>query len=163
MNTEKLFLVDPYNEDHRRMIKEFENNNEIRPSILSLLNTNLTKEEYELNKKESNEISIALFLEDSSQIKDICYIQGVKDMKACTITFSPIQRKYKKRNLVPIATKFAFDTLNMQEVFISSSPNDIKLIDYLIFLGYENLGEDRGRILFLKERELETERQRIRQ
>ena len=156
MNTEKLFLVDPYNEEHLRMIKEFEEYNEIGKSIISALineTKDKTKNEYELIKKESNDVSMSLFLEDSSSIKDLCYIQGVKDRKSCNIFFAPLKNRIKNRKLVLLSTEFALNTMGMKEVFISVSSNDKQMKNYMLSKGFESLGEDKGKVIYLKEKE----------
>ena len=156
MNTEKLFLVDPYNVEHIRLIKKFEEENEMETSIIDSLfkdTSNETKEEYEKNNKESNEINISLFLEDSSTIKDMCIIQGVKDRKSCNITFSKLKTKQKSRKLITLSTDFALNTLGMQEAFISVSASDKNMLNYLSSKGFESLGEENGKVIYLKEKE----------
>lgn len=162
MNTEKLFLIDPYNSEHLRLIDEFEKNNNIETGIKELLLNDIkdiSKEEYDDYKKESNDIHTSLFIEESSKIKDICYIHGVKDRKSCTITFPPLNAKFKRR-LIYISTDYALNSLGMEDAFISLPSIDKQLSTSLELMGYENLGEEQGKYLYLKEKETEKENQR---
>ena len=164
MNNEKLLLVDSYDEDYKKMIEEFEKENGIvtltGTYISHVLNVNVPKKEYEKNKKLSNEIKESLFLEFNSKVIDLCYIEGEKDIKACTISFAPLKKKLKKRNLIGIATDYAINHLKMEEIFVKVSPEDKTMIGILKQNGFENLGENEGEIVFLKEREEELETQR---
>ena len=166
MNNEKLLLVDPYDEDYKKMIEEFEKENGIVTGtyIFHVSNVshvpNVSKEEYEKNKKLSNEIKESLFLEFNSKVIDLCYIEGEKDIKACTVSFAPLKKKLKKRDLIGIATDYAINHLKMEEIFVKVSPEDKTMIDILKQNSFENLGENEGEIVFLKEREEELETQR---
>ena len=160
MNNEKLLLVDPYDEDYKKMIEEFEKENGIVTGTSISHVSNVSKEESEKNKKQSNEIKESLFLEFNSKVIDLCYIEGEKDIKACTISFAPLKKKLKKRNLIGIATDYAINHLKMEEIFVKVSPEDKTMIGILKQNGFENLGENEGEIVFLKEREEELETQR---
>ena len=168
LNNEKLLLVDPYDEDYKKMIEEFEKENGIVTSTGTYIShvsnvshvPNVSKEEYEKNKKLSNEIKESLFLEFNSKVIDLCYIEGEKDIKACTVSFAPLKKKLKKRDLIGIATDYAINHLKMEEIFVKVSPEDKTMIDILKQNSFENLGENEGEIVFLKEREEELETQR---
>ncbi len=162
MSNERLLLVDPYDEDYKKMIEEFEKENGIVTATGTYIShvSNVPKEEYEQNKKLSNEIRESLFLEFNSKVTDLCYIEGEKDIKACTISFAPLKKKLKKRDLIGIATDYAINHLKMEEIFVKISPEDKNMIESLKQNGFENLGENEGEIVFLKEREEELETQR---
>jgi hypothetical protein len=156
MNTERLFLVDPYNYAHINLIDEFERENEISTKtseFLDNLKAELSKEEYLKQKRLSNDIEESLFIETNKKIKDSCHIQGVKDIKTCTITFAPIKTKLRNRRLITLATDYAFNTLDMYEVFIKVSKDDKNMIENLNARGFESLGEEEGNLIFLKEKE----------
>lgn len=161
LNNEKLLLlVDPYDKDYIEMIEKFEEENGIVTGTSISHVSNVSKEESEKNKKQSNEIKESLFLEFNSKVIDLCYIEGEKDIKACTISFAPLKKKLKKRNLIGIATDYAINHLKMEEIFVKVSPEDKTMIGILKQNGFENLGENEGEIVFLKEREEELETQR---
>lgn len=149
LNNEKLLLVDSYDEDYKKMIEEFEKENGIVTGTYISHVSNV-----------SNEIKESLFLEFNSKVIDLCYIEGEKDIKACTVSFAPLKKKLKKRDLIGIATDYAINHLKMEEIFVKVSPEDKTMIDILKQNSFENLGENEGEIVFLKEREEELETQR---
>ena len=55
---------------------------------------------------------------------------------------------------------YALNTLGMEEVFLNISSSDKTMINYLDSLGYENLGEENNKIIYLTEREEKKEEQR---
>lgn len=162
MSTERLFLVDPYDEDHKKLITDFEKENEIQSNVSEYLEKikSPTREEYKKRKKASNEINEALFIESSKQIKDLCFITGEKDISTCTITFLPLKEKTKARRLISLATDFAFHTLDMKEVFIRVDTNDKNMVENLNDENFENLGIEDGKFLYLKEYEESKRNQR---
>lgn len=156
MNTDKLFLVNPFDKNHLKMIEEFEKENEINTKtseFLSRLTKSMTKEEYEHSKRKANEIEESLFIKESEKVKDSCHIKGEKDIKSCSIFFAPIKTKLRNRHLLSLATDYAINTLGMVEVFISTQVDDKNMIENLEAQGFENLGEENGSIIYLKENE----------
>ena len=154
LNKEKLFLVDPYNDLQIQTIITFEDENKIEKKIsaeLKKIQNNFSKKQYINQKESSNELAINLFLEKKGKIKDICSIQGEKDIKKCKITFVPIQSPTRKK-MIKLATEYALEMLKMKLVFLDINPEDKLVISYLKSDGYENLGEAKGKIIFLKEK-----------
>ena len=163
MSIERLFLLDPYNDKHISMIKEFEKENDLSSKIsenIGKIRSSISKENYLNKKKELNEISENLFLEKNLKVIDCCYIQGEKDIKTCRITFYPLKNKILKRKLVTYVANYALNTLGMEEVFLNVNSSDKTMINYLNSLGYENLGEENNRIIYLTERIEKKEEQR---
>ncbi len=156
MSTERLFLVDPYNEAHVNLLKDFEKRNDIEQSTadtLGKITSRYSKEEFAKEKRESNDVFETLFIEKDSKIKDSCNIQGEKDRKTCTITYARIKTKLRNRKLINIATNYALNTLGMQTVITSLSPTDMSISHMLEQQGYESLGEDSGKIIYIREKE----------
>ena len=163
MSIERLFLLDPYNDKHISMIKDFEQENDLSNKIsenIGKIRSSISKENYEENKKKQNEISENLFLEKNMKISDCCYINGEKDIKTCRITFYPLKNKILKRKLALYASNYALNSLGMEEVFLNIDPDDKSMINYLDSNGFENLGEENNKIIYLKEKDLEKEIQR---
>lgn len=163
MSIERLFLLDPYNDKHISMIKDFEKENNLSSKIsenIGKIRSSISKETYLSNKKNNNEISENLFLEKGLKITDCCYIQGEKDIKTCRITFYPLKNKVIKRKLAYYVANYALNSLGMEEVFLNVSSSDKTMINYLESLGYENLGEENNKIIYLKEKEEKKEEQR---
>ena len=162
MSIEKLFLLDPYNDKHVNMIKEFEKENNMYKisEVIGKLHSSISKDEFIQKQKNSNEINENLFIEKSSKIIDCCLIQGEKDIKTCRISLYPLKNKISKRKIVSYVSNYAINTLGMEEVFINVSSDDKSMINYLDSLGYENLGEENNKVLYLKEKEEKKEEQR---
>lgn len=164
MSTERFFIADPYNDEHIRLIAAFEEANEIT-TVTSTLLRNIrqtrTEEKYKEEVKDSNEIHQSLFLQDEEAITDSCHIQAEKDMKSCRIFFAPISTG-RNRKLIPLATDYAFDVLGMEDVFvtISSGTTDHELMENLELNGFENLGENEGNIMYLKEKQFINEQEK---
>lgn len=162
MNTERFFIADPYNDEHIRLITDFEETKGITTvtsTLLKNIRQTQNEEEYKEEARESNEIHQSLFLQLEDKITDTCHVQAEKDMKSCRIFFAPIKTEHKNRKLVSLATDYAFDVLGMNDVFVTVTldENDRNLIENLEERGFENLGEDEGSITYLKEKEIINE------
>lgn len=157
MNTEILSIVNPFDTVHLEKIDAFEKENEISTktsSFLSKTKGNISQEEYDAQRKISNEIETSLFIELDNVIKDICHITGEKDRKVCTITFADIKTKLRNRRIITLATDYALDSLGMEDVFVSIQQDDQNMITNLEARGFESLGEEAGKLIYLKEKEL---------
>ena len=145
MSIIKLIPIDPNNIKHIELMESFEKTQETSTPI----------GKYKLEQKEENinqnDISMELVLEEKSKVEDICHIQGVKDMKSCTITF--MKKEKKNRKIYKLATNYALNNLGMEEVFIRIDPDDDKMLQYFESNDYECLGDEKGSIIYLKERE----------
>ena len=144
------------------MIADFEEANGIT-TVTSTLLRNIrqtrTEEKYKEEVKESNEIHESLFLQDEEAITDTCHVQAEKDMKSCRIFFAPINMR--SRRLVPLATDYAFEVLGMEDVFVTvDGSTDHELMENLELNGFENLGENEGSIMYLKEKQFTQEQER---
>ena len=137
----KLFPIDPSNIKHIKLLDEFMNEtNGCTPIGV-----------YQREEIEDNDINLELVLEEQEKVKDICHIQGYKDIKSCTISFAP--KKKKKRKIVNLAVTYAMDTLGMKEVFLRFNPEDSHMLEYLSSEEFECLGDEKGSIIYLKEKE----------
>ena len=156
MSTEKLFLTDPYDKKQLDKIKEFEKDNLTDSKIsdfLEKINNSVSKEEYLENKKNNNEIEEILFIEKNEKIIDCCNIHGEKDIKTCRITPVKLEDNKTKRILPVLATEFALNSLGMKEVFITVSTTDQGIIKELEKNNFESLGNENGKVIYLKENE----------
>lgn len=164
LSTERLLIVDPYDEQHRKMLRKFEEENNITRKLsdqLEKLCTSVPKETYLAEKKIKNEIEENLFLEKESKIIDMCHLHVEKDIKIGRMNLAPIQNKEKSRKIIPLVKDYAFNTLKVEEIFIEVFSNDKNLIAYLNAHDYENLGEQDGKIIYLREKEEEKDIQRM--
>lgn len=137
----KLFPIDPENLKHIQLLDEYKKENNIFTPIGTL----------KKNEETSNDISMELILQESSKVKDICHLQGYRDMKSCTLSFVP--KKNKKRKIVSLATTYAMETLGMEEVFLKINPEDTDMLEFLDSNEYECLGDEKGSIIYLKEKQ----------
>lgn len=155
MNTEILSIVNPFDENHIEKINFFEKENETSTKTSTYLSKcKINKEAYDSRRRNTNEIETSLFIELDNVIKDICHITGEKDRKACTITFADIKTKLKNRRIITLATDYALNNLGMKDVFVSVKQDDQNMITNLEARGYESLGEESGKLIYLKEKEL---------
>lgn len=163
LSTEKVFLVDPYDEKHMEMIREFEERQQPVVSFASRLEElrhSVSKDEYDRQKKEKNEIEESLFLEKNSKILGVCHIYGEKDIKLVKMNIFPTKTKENVRKCIPYFMDFVFKSENVEEVFLMIDPKDKETLQYLESQNYECLGEEKGEILYLREKEMMNERQR---
>ena len=138
--SERLIQIDPNNLSHIELIDEYEKECGYSTPIGTITDKN----------RNNNDICIELVLEDKKKVKDICHIQGFKDIKQCTLTFA--SKNIKKRKMISLATNYALEVLGMEEVFINANKNDKNMLEYLLKNDYECLGDESGGIMFLKEK-----------
>ena len=141
MRTEKLFPIDPTNIKQIKLLSEFQKQNGIYTPIGFYNKDDLTR----------NDIELELVLQKNAKVEDLCHLQGYRDIKSCTLSFAP--KKKKKRKIVTMATNYAIETLGMEEVYLKINPEDENMIDYLNTSNFECLGDEKGSIIFLKEKE----------
>ena len=153
MNTNKLTVVSPYNNEHMELLDNFERDNNLTTDATTALLTTrgqFTEEEYQEHLSKDNEISLTLYTGQKS-ITDACIIHVSKDIKTCNIYYAPLSQK-KKRPIIDLAADYALNVLGMEEVFVSIKTTEKSLIDSLE-QSFENLGEENGYVTYLKEKE----------
>jgi len=141
LSSTRLFPIDPCNLKHIELLDEFEKENNYGTPIGKFKN----------KQESSNDIYMELVLEEKSKVQDICHIEGYKDVKSCTISFLP--KKKKKRKIVSMATDYALSTLGMESVFLKINPEDTNLLEYMNTNEFECLGDEKGSIIYLKEKQ----------
>lgn len=154
MTIEKFFIADPYNCEHFEMFRKFEQANNINTKTVDFfeeIKSNYSKEEYQKETNTSNDIKQSLFSTVNGEIKDSCYIQGVKDMKICSIFFADLN--LNKRPLLNFAADYALNVLQMEEVFVPVAKTDKMLTQQLTSKGFENLGEEGEVVEFVRGKE----------
>lgn len=154
MSSDRLFLLNPYDDNHLKKIIIFEDENKMadKPSAhIKYLRENISEFDYfDPNKNDFEEI---LFTEKAGKITDCCYINGERDLKQCAITPLNINNKNKRRYLPELAATYALDTLNMEEAFVKVDVNDDNMINYLEMQGLKNIGEVGNNIILAKDKE----------
>ncbi len=165
LNTERLYIANPYDDDNIELYEEFEKKNEITTktsTYLKEIRVAYSKEMYESLEKSKNEINQNLYIMKDSKIIDSCYIKAEKDRKVCELFFAPLKIEPKNRTLLSTVSNYVFNILGMEEIFISIDTQDKNLKSNLEVKGFENLGEVNGKLTYLKEKEEIREMKRAR-
>ncbi len=154
------FVVNPYNNDDLTKIINFEKDIDkvFVSKSLEETKTSMTEEQYNNLKKTNNTITIDFCLKENNQVKDMCHIVGEKDIKTCYVSLAPIKGKRKK--LIEQVTDYIFNTLNMEQLFITIKKEDSAIIKTLLEEDFESLGEENNQLLFLKDKEEQKEKGR---
>ena len=112
------------------------------------------------NDQSTNKIMENLYLTREEEILDSCYLEGEKDTKMCTLSFTELKDIKNNRKLVSLATDYAM-SIGMEEVFVTTPAYDGQTIQELEKLGYESLeipGEELENMRsFVKDKEIERE------
>lgn len=108
----------------------------------------------DVNDNDLNETNNYVFYIDDDEIKDIYYINVVKDLKMCTITLPTNNIKSKKA--LSSTTNYILKNTNMKQVFVKLSKENETLKEYLLEQGYEDLGEEDNHLLLLKDSKEKT-------
>lgn len=145
MSSTRLFPIDANNLKHIELIDKLERSHKLGTPV------GIFRSEVKAKNDSSNDISMELVLEEKEEIEDICHISGFKDIKSCTISFA--KKDKKNRKIFDMATNYAINNLGMEEVFITINPDDKATINYFESNNYECLGDEKGSIIFLKEKE----------
>lgn len=163
LNTERLYIANPYDDSNIELYEEFENKNEITTKTstnLKEIRVAYSKEMYESLEKNRNEINQYLYIMNDSSIIDSCFIKGEKDRKVCELFFAPLKIEPKNRTLLTSVSNYVFNVLGMEEIFISIDNKEKNLKTNLESKGFENLGEVNGKMTYLKEKEETKEMKR---
>lgn len=161
LSTERVFLVHPYDDGHMQMIKDFENSHSCFgkwTNQLEILRSSLSKEEYDKEKLQKNEIDEILCCERGSKILGICHVHGEKDIRLAKIHI--VSASGKSQKMIPEILDFVFRQWQIEEIFMMVHPEDRDTIHYLMSQNYEDLGEESGERLYLVEREMMNHHQR---
>ena len=153
MNSKKLLVVDPFNEEHLSLLRGYEIDNNLDTKISEFLmrikSSYNNNEEYQNYQKVVNEVEEILLYIESSEVTGACYLEIERDRKICKIHFSSNAPLKSQTKLITKATAYALDELGLEEVFVLDETNNLE--SNLLKLGYECLGEEDGLVVFLKE------------
>ena len=151
-----IFVLDPYNEKHIELCKQFEKENNLSCSIskyFEQIKKKYNKDEYNEILKKSNEKTTSLFITDGDKITDICIIKSENDRKTAYVTYPKLNKT--RRKIIPVSISYLFNNLGIVEIFTSINKNDKILIRELESNQFESLGYDEDLIQFIKENDLE--------
>ena len=148
----KLITLDPYNENHKSMLNQ-SSKKDIFKSFMSLSSV-CSKEEYEKIKNRKNEIFECLLKVEQSEIENYCIFTGTKDNRLIQMNIeNPQDKKFLEQSV-----NYAFQVLNAYTITMFSDTESSTLES----LGFESLGEDNGRITYVKEQELDLKVEKLR-
>ncbi len=162
-SSEAFYILNPYNDEQVKKLSIFEKENDLFGIIDSIKKIrSIDKETYLKNMSEANEIEEILFSTRDDKVVDCCFIQAEKDIKVCRVNLLNIKDTNKRRYMPIYAKEYAFDSLGMEEVFIEINPDDKVMQKYLRDRDFECLGENEGKIVFIKDKEEIKERNGMR-
>ena len=154
----ELVALTEYNEDLVNKLGIFEQNANIKIPFMDKIAKIVTNKK----KKGSNtELSDLVYTLKNGEINNLCYLKGNSDNRLIELEILNINEQHKRSNLnfTEAATNYAFTALNAETVTIFS--NDFSDAD-LISIGYEPLGEYKGKNTYVKDREKQVESGAIR-
>lgn len=140
---QKVEIINPYNIEQLESLNDFCLHNNLQNIAKSLKDSIVNKplNDYLTDQVISPLISEYLVTINNDKITDCCHLFGEKDTKRCFLTFPLITtKKIAKRHLVNSAISYAFDLLDMEEVFVNTSDDNLKI--NLESLGFTSLGSD---------------------
>lgn len=155
MKDEKLLIGNPHSEKDMSLVNDFQKRHQITvaPVTANFLS----------NAPKEQELKESLYLIHKEQIIDSCYIEGNKDTKMCTLTFPKLTPPLENRRLLMLATDYALNTKQMEEVFIFVPLEDKKMANAVTKLGYESLETEADYHLFVKDKQVELESKEVHQ
>ena len=148
----KLITLDPYNENHKSILNQ-SSKKDIFQSFMSLSSV-CSKEEYEKIVNRKNEIFECLLKVEQTEIDNYCIFTGTKDNRLIQMNIeNPQDKKFLEQSV-----NYAFQVLNAYTITMFSDTESSTLES----LGFESLGEDNGRITYVKEQELDLKVEKLR-
>ena len=164
MKKSSFIIVNPFNNYHCQLISTCEKDNNITDGISAQINkikSKTTKESYEYQERENNELQKILLLEQDDYPEAIALLHVYKDIKSCYLTFVYQKNATKQKNLLKGILSYAVEGLKMKEVFVSIDTDDNSSAINLIENGFENLGEYSNQLNFVIDSESVKEREGI--
>ena len=148
----KLITLDPYNENHKSIMNQ-SSKKDIFKSFMSLSSV-CSKEEYEKIVNRKNEIFECLLKVEQTEIDNYCIFTGTKDNRLIQINIeNPQDKKFLEQSV-----NYAFQVLNAYTITMFSDTESSTLES----LGFESLGEEKGKITYIKEQELDLKVEKLR-
>lgn len=146
----KILIINPNKMDKIKLLDEFDNSI-IASKEKPKRETYMSEKEYQELQRKSNEVHHMLVTEKDGKIIETCYLSGVKDIKQCNISFETTNETISKK-LLKAGIDYAFENLGMETLFVEAEKDNQKLIKLLEELEFIDLGEEKGKNTFLKEK-----------
>lgn len=149
---EKVVIVNPYNKDHIRLIKEYEVKNKIMGLSERLQNiaTSIPEENYKKKEIESAQRQKTLILLGDNKIVTCAHLMDEKDRKSCRIKIDATGTSKQQELLLDHSTNYAFEILGTEEIFFLMERKNNIPITYLQKHQFEDLDFEEGMHIFMK-------------
>lgn len=151
---ETVVVADSTNENHIKLIKEYEGKNNLENIIVQYLKkdtTLLSRIDSNQQQQETAEITKILFLVSNGTIRALSCLIGETDRKLCQMTIYQSSTKWGER-LLEEAENYAFFTLQMEDIALFQEEKTPLPATYLSDHGFMDLGLASGRQVYMKSR-----------
>ncbi len=155
---EKVIIASAYNDEHIKLIEEYETRNSLKKSTSEYLQKtrNMISEiDYRQLEQERPEIVKTLLLLSGKKIITIAHLVGEKDRKVCQMTIDNTTSPKWQEKMLEEAENYAFSTLGMEEVVLLQEEGTQIPIAYFSVHRFEDLGVESGMHVYMKSRNIE--------
>ena len=155
---EQVVVASPYNNEHIKLIEEYETRNGLKNSTSEYLQKtrNMMSEiDYKQLEQARPEILKTLFIQSDEQIITVAHLMGEKDRKVCQMTIDNTASSKWQEKMLQEAENFAFTTLGMEEVVLLQEEGTRIPTTYFSNHGFEDLGVESGMQIYMKSRNIE--------
>lgn len=155
---DKVVIVNPYNKEHIRLVKEYEvkNSRTGLSEILENIATSISEENYKKEEIESAQRKKTLVLLEDNKILTCAHLMDEKDRKSCRIKIDATGTSKQQELLLEHSINYAFEILGTEEIFfLMEKKNNIPTI-YLQTHEFEDLDFEEGMHIFMKSKTKEN-------
>lgn len=149
-----LCKVNPFDDEVIRKIADYANKT-TNPNLISYyqnIRTSFTEDEYKQLKMQDNYYNETHLLIEEDEITGAAFIEGYKDEKKYSISFSTLpNKKDKNQELLSLATSYLIDELNADFIGITLRNQDDKLIRFAINNSYEIIDKSKEHTELIRE------------
>lgn len=154
---EQLVVASPYNDEHIKLIEEYETRNGLKSSTSEYLHKtrNMMSEiDYKQLEQERPEVLKTLLLLNGKQIITTAHLIGEKDRKVCQMTIDNTTSPKWQEKMLEEAEIYAFTTLGMEEVVLFQEGTQIPTT-YFSNHEFDDLGVESGMQVYMKSKNME--------
>ncbi|MDD6757319.1 MAG: hypothetical protein PUE33_04575 [bacterium] len=154
---EQVVVANPYNDEHIRLIEEYESRNDLKNSTSEYLQKTrymMSEIDYKQLEQERPEILKTLLLLRGDKIITVAHLVGEKDRKVCQMTIDNTTSPKWQEKMLEEAENYAFTTLGMEEVVLFQDGTQIPTT-YFSNHEFDNLGVEYGMQVYMKSRNIE--------
>lgn len=155
---EQVVVASPYNNEHIKLIKEYETRNGLKNSTSEYLQKtrNMMSEiDYKQLEQERPEILKTLLFLNGEKVMTIAHLMGEKDRKVCQMTMDNTSSPKWQEKLLEEAENYAFTTLGMEEIVFLQEEGTHIPTTYFSNHEFDDLGLENGMQVYMKSRSVE--------